>query len=147
MLGMFSYPRRPKSGQITCYLNRTYHVLTTNGKRLVASTRKPGVTCPSGSQSNGVHGSSVALTQRILRYYHLINNKHEDQPRPGLVAVTFCEYEVFFQLVSGRHSRRSISGDFGGDPRLSEFPEALFFCASPGPRPDRVQRLARSPPA
>jgi len=26
---MVSYPHRPKSGQITCYLNRTYHVLTT----------------------------------------------------------------------------------------------------------------------
>jgi hypothetical protein len=26
---MFSCPRRPQSGQITCYLNRTYHVLTT----------------------------------------------------------------------------------------------------------------------
>jgi hypothetical protein len=24
-----SYPRRLQSGQITCYLNRTYHVLTT----------------------------------------------------------------------------------------------------------------------
>jgi hypothetical protein len=23
-------PRRPQSGQITCYLNRTYHVLTTS---------------------------------------------------------------------------------------------------------------------
>jgi hypothetical protein len=32
MLRMVSYPRRLKSGQITCYLNRTYHVLTT-GKR------------------------------------------------------------------------------------------------------------------
>jgi len=29
MLRMVSYSRRPKSGQITCYLNRTYHVLTT----------------------------------------------------------------------------------------------------------------------
>jgi len=29
MLCMLSYPRRLKSGQITCYLNRTYHVLTT----------------------------------------------------------------------------------------------------------------------
>src|SRR6266498_249983 len=29
MLRMVSYPRRPKSGHITCYLNRTYHVLTT----------------------------------------------------------------------------------------------------------------------
>ena len=26
---MVSYPRRLQSGQITCYLNRTYHVLTT----------------------------------------------------------------------------------------------------------------------
>ena len=29
MLGMISYSRRPQSGQITCYLNRTYHVLPT----------------------------------------------------------------------------------------------------------------------
>ena len=29
MLRMVSYPRRLKSGQITCYLNRTYHLLTT----------------------------------------------------------------------------------------------------------------------
>jgi len=27
MLRMVSYSRRPLSGQITCYLNRTYHVL------------------------------------------------------------------------------------------------------------------------
>src|SRR6202165_4819865 len=30
MLCMVSYSRRLKSGQITCYLNRTYHVLTTD---------------------------------------------------------------------------------------------------------------------
>src|SRR5208283_4516446 len=29
MLGMVAYSRRPQSGQITCYLNRTYHVLLT----------------------------------------------------------------------------------------------------------------------
>jgi hypothetical protein len=29
MLGMVSYSRRLKSGQIMCYLNRTYHVLLT----------------------------------------------------------------------------------------------------------------------
>src|SRR6266849_5734385 len=29
MLRMVSYPHRPKSGHITCYLIRTYHVLTT----------------------------------------------------------------------------------------------------------------------
>jgi hypothetical protein len=27
---MLSYPRRLQSGQITCYLNRTYHALTTD---------------------------------------------------------------------------------------------------------------------
>src|SRR5712692_6685202 len=30
MLRMVSYPHRPKSGHITCYLNRTYHVPTTS---------------------------------------------------------------------------------------------------------------------
>ncbi len=29
MLAMVSYSRPPPSGQITCYLNRTYHVLLT----------------------------------------------------------------------------------------------------------------------
>src|ERR1019366_10544431 len=29
MPSMLSYPRRLQSGHITCYLNRTYHVLTT----------------------------------------------------------------------------------------------------------------------
>src|ERR1035438_7738867 len=29
MLAMVSHPRRPQSGHITCYLNRTYHVLPT----------------------------------------------------------------------------------------------------------------------
>src|ERR1700675_1025479 len=30
MLRMVSYSRRPQSGHIVCYLNRTYHVLTTH---------------------------------------------------------------------------------------------------------------------
>jgi len=32
MLRMVSYPHRPQSGHITCYLNRTYHVLPTQKK-------------------------------------------------------------------------------------------------------------------
>jgi hypothetical protein len=32
MLRMVSYSRRPQSGHIVCYLNRTYHVLTTGVK-------------------------------------------------------------------------------------------------------------------
>ncbi len=34
---MLSYPRRLPSGQITCYLNRTYHVLTTATADAVAT--------------------------------------------------------------------------------------------------------------
>jgi len=30
MLRMVSHPRRPQSGHLTCYLNRTYHVLPTH---------------------------------------------------------------------------------------------------------------------
>ena len=30
MFAMVSHSRRLKSGQITCYLNRTYHVLLTH---------------------------------------------------------------------------------------------------------------------
>jgi hypothetical protein len=35
MLRMVSYPRRTKSGLITCYLNRTYHVLPTSAVPIV----------------------------------------------------------------------------------------------------------------
>src|SRR6266568_6584494 len=40
MLRMVSYPHRPKSGHITCYLNRTYHVLTTEGCPKLGGTDK-----------------------------------------------------------------------------------------------------------
>jgi hypothetical protein len=32
---MVSYPHRPQSGHIMCYLNRTYHVLPTIVKKTV----------------------------------------------------------------------------------------------------------------
>src|SRR5262249_22155069 len=35
MLDMLSHPRRPQSGHLMCYLNRTYHVLPTAANRLV----------------------------------------------------------------------------------------------------------------
>ena len=38
MLGMVSYSRRLKSGQIMCYLNRTYHVLLTPENLALASS-------------------------------------------------------------------------------------------------------------
>ena len=36
---MVSYSRRLQSGHITCYLNRTYHVLLTVGYRCIAKLR------------------------------------------------------------------------------------------------------------
>ena len=35
MLRMVSHPHRPQSGHITCYLNRTYHVLPTVPPELI----------------------------------------------------------------------------------------------------------------
>src|SRR5258706_1922416 len=40
MPSMLSYPRRLKSGHITCYLNRTYHVLTTAESCTLSSLRE-----------------------------------------------------------------------------------------------------------
>jgi hypothetical protein len=40
MPSMVSYPRRLQSGHITCYLNRTYHVLTTRSRPQVDSGRR-----------------------------------------------------------------------------------------------------------
>jgi hypothetical protein len=42
MPSMVSYPRRLQSGHITCYLNRTYHVLTTG-------------TAPGTCKTSGMH--------------------------------------------------------------------------------------------
>jgi hypothetical protein len=41
MLGMVPY-HRPKSGHITCYLNRTYHVLLTASAFALASRARSG---------------------------------------------------------------------------------------------------------
>jgi len=80
MLRMVSYSRRPKSGQITCYLNRTYHVLTTGPDpdspdrvrpRLARPRLCPVATWP-GFSFRGDHGcwcrrfSGVSLTQNAL---------------------------------------------------------------------------------
>jgi hypothetical protein len=35
MLGMVAYSRRPQSGHIMCYLNRTYHVLPTRKRKKI----------------------------------------------------------------------------------------------------------------
>ena len=40
MLAMVSYSRRPQSGHITCYLNRTYDVLLTQPRFAFAFRRR-----------------------------------------------------------------------------------------------------------
>src|SRR6266566_2571746 len=64
-----SYSRRPQSGQITCYLNRTYHVLATSKEFRV---EKSPATEYGGSLSrprlSGPLGSPSAL--RHLTHYH-----------------------------------------------------------------------------
>src|SRR5438132_14214865 len=70
MLRMFSYSRRPKSGQITCYLNRTYHVLTT---AMINNQRKPGIVEDTGNcelmpnRHGGTLRHRVLVSHRVLR--------------------------------------------------------------------------------
>ena len=45
MLAMVSYSRRPQSGQITCYLNRTYHVLLTSQAPALVTSGADMLTC------------------------------------------------------------------------------------------------------
>gem|GEM_PF-3655319 len=54
MLRMVSYPHRPQSGHIMCYLNRTYHVLPTRVLRYIDDLEL----CP----------YPVACTRKILKY-------------------------------------------------------------------------------
>src|SRR5438045_3473621 len=43
MLRMVSYPHRPQSEHMTCYLNRTYHVLPTHPYRDIATVTRRSV--------------------------------------------------------------------------------------------------------
>src|SRR5271157_119027 len=60
MLRMISYSRRLKSGQITCYLNRTYHVLLTERSYSVAKLSTLCYCSLSSSPGWNSHLSSVA---------------------------------------------------------------------------------------
>src|SRR5437660_2842732 len=62
MLGMVSYPRRPLSGHITCYLNRTYHVLPTQAAEQPGGQAELQVPCAGGGHRNSViriHGVAI----------------------------------------------------------------------------------------
>src|SRR5437016_9107451 len=95
MPAMFSYPHRQKSGQITCYLNRTYHVLTTHAYdipcqlcyfpvswRAISPVHTPAILRGSlvPELGFGVHGASRSqssfkpVAQRVLRFSVLGSN-------------------------------------------------------------------------
>src|ERR1039458_5801608 len=52
MLRMVSYPHRPQSGHIICYLNRTYHLLS-----------QPDISCATDSRLHGHCASAQDSTQ------------------------------------------------------------------------------------
>ncbi len=56
---MVSYPRRPQSGHLLCYLNRTYPVLPTVGKKVLATGTLFG-------EHAGHHHTPVLLTVHTL---------------------------------------------------------------------------------
>ena len=74
---MLSYPHRLKSGQITCYLNRTYHVLTTPQKGEVARFSESHLSC---ATENGI---DVHLSQArtVYRGVTIRSNVDLDLPK------------------------------------------------------------------
>ena len=66
MLRMVSYPHRPLSGQITCYLNRTYHVLPTVDGLLLDSLHVGAYYRPETRDFCGkCHAFSWKVTQKL----------------------------------------------------------------------------------
>src|ERR1035437_3234683 len=84
---MLSYSHRLKSGQITCYLNRTYHVLTTIQRTALADDTRPRVACccfKDCSKQDLTHDGSqrfpesqcFSLSQQCAHpYLHCISNR------------------------------------------------------------------------
>src|ERR1700751_4530479 len=65
MLAMVSYPRRPQSGHITCYLNRTFHVLPTDRRVPVDVKAKIAYASSNPRPSPGVSAVPQALPSSI----------------------------------------------------------------------------------
>src|ERR1700681_1609882 len=98
MLCMFSYPRHLKSGHITCYLNRTYDVLTTPNVRcgclsLAFFVRFPLATCTRN------HPASLINYRRSLdvRRFPSLEVQSDGQ----------LEFQIAAQLPSRRSDRDS----------------------------------------
>src|SRR5208282_2923102 len=96
MPSMLSYPRRLQSGQITCYLNRTYHVLTTSNGEGVDIVRAKTYRCgrPAKGRAKGFGPS---------RPRGLLNRRHPRNPielSRRDVSVVVCIFGVLPRHVS-----------------------------------------------
>src|SRR5271166_3172663 len=69
MPSMLSYPRRLPSGHFTCYLNRTYHVLTTMRRTVVDDVQGSCYyqTVPRVKSGLPVYGSPVWMRNQRVR--------------------------------------------------------------------------------
>jgi hypothetical protein len=73
---MLSYPRRLPSGHFTCYLNRTYHVLTTLLRQFLERFHALGYACGAVEEERGqscptvlLGGNDVSIENAEWSYY------------------------------------------------------------------------------
>ena len=83
MLRMVSYSHRLKSGQITCYLNRTYHVLTTE---MVAEGDYGGRKVYYAGAHRGTGGDLIPARPSVLNQ----GGQSFETSGTGLVRASFC---------------------------------------------------------
>src|SRR5258708_32012810 len=100
MLRMVSYPRRPKSAHITCYLNRTYHLLPTRFESLLDLLRSVNQTHRYLDTECAVHGSirsadtqSREKTLRCSDPFSLYNATRERDETSQLVRPPFVRFD------------------------------------------------------
>src|SRR5450755_3210055 len=84
MLRMVSYPRRPQCGHLTCYLNRTYHVLPT-GESLLLAKRWPNQCVESTPITRPIRDCPKTKS-RVRLSYHADQSFHEGTSRSSRAA-------------------------------------------------------------
>src|ERR1035441_7090020 len=97
MLCMVSYSRRPQSGQITCYLNRTYHVLPTAGRVLGRLENRSEVTY--------LRASSKILSACLSRPSRLVVGFQQFFTLTSPPTRWFCHSKRTFTEDSSTHGR------------------------------------------
>src|SRR5450755_1495698 len=102
MLRMVSYPRRPQCGHLTCYLNRTYHVLPT-GESLLLAKRWPNQCVESTPITRPIRDCPKTKS-RVRLSYHADQSFHEGTSRSSRAAPAPPRYSC------GRSAGRQYRG-------------------------------------